>query len=307
VAAAQTNANVNVNIGRRTPGVWGGFYFNGLIDEVRVYNRALNQAEIQTDLNTPLGAPAAALVVTGFDVTTFDSAVTVAWLEKPLAGKRAKSGYLFTRRKQRAASSDSTVAFKVLVTEGVAVNYQWQRDGVDISGARSPSFSMLLKDLQRSAKIRCIVESATGRDTTGEAFVQLTDQRAKTIATHTPDGDAADSSRSTKSTSPNDGLAQAVDNTTPGHYALDQNYPNPFNPTTNISFEIPDAAHVTVSVYDILGRLISTVQEGTLSQGKHAIQWDGTDDAGHQVAGGIYLFELSAPDFRQVRKMLLLR
>ena len=53
VPAAQTNANVNVNIGRRT----GGFYFNGIIDEVRLYNRALSQAEIQLDMNTPLGAP----------------------------------------------------------------------------------------------------------------------------------------------------------------------------------------------------------------------------------------------------------
>ena len=53
VPASQVNSSVNVNIGRRT----GGFYFNGLIDEVRVYNRALTQAEIQTDMNTPLGAP----------------------------------------------------------------------------------------------------------------------------------------------------------------------------------------------------------------------------------------------------------
>jgi len=50
VPAAQTNRPVNVNIGRRT----GGFYFNGVIDEVRLYNRALSQTEIQTDMNTPL-------------------------------------------------------------------------------------------------------------------------------------------------------------------------------------------------------------------------------------------------------------
>jgi hypothetical protein len=50
IPAAQFNQAVNVNIGRRT----GGFYFNGLIDEVRIYNRALSSAEIQTDMNTPL-------------------------------------------------------------------------------------------------------------------------------------------------------------------------------------------------------------------------------------------------------------
>jgi hypothetical protein len=51
VPAAQTNASVNVNIGRRS----GGYYFNGIIDEVRIYSRALTQAEIQSDMNTPLG------------------------------------------------------------------------------------------------------------------------------------------------------------------------------------------------------------------------------------------------------------
>jgi len=50
VPSSQVNTNVNVNIGRRT----GGFYFNGLIDEVRIYNRALTASEIQTDMNTPI-------------------------------------------------------------------------------------------------------------------------------------------------------------------------------------------------------------------------------------------------------------
>jgi sulfur relay (sulfurtransferase) complex TusBCD TusD component (DsrE family) len=52
IPASQLNSTVNVNIGRRT----GGFYFNGIIDEVRVYSRSLSQAEIQTDMNTPLNA-----------------------------------------------------------------------------------------------------------------------------------------------------------------------------------------------------------------------------------------------------------
>lgn len=55
--ASQFNSTVNANIGRRT----GGFYFNGIIDEVRVYNRALTQSEIQTDMNTPIGIASPAL------------------------------------------------------------------------------------------------------------------------------------------------------------------------------------------------------------------------------------------------------
>src|SRR5207245_8488045 len=51
IPASQINSAVNVNIGRRS----GGYYFNGIIDEMRIYNRALSQAEIQTDMNTPIG------------------------------------------------------------------------------------------------------------------------------------------------------------------------------------------------------------------------------------------------------------
>jgi len=193
------------------------------------------------------------------------------------------------------------------VTEDVAVSYQWQRNGVDIPGATGQLVTLVFEDLQSSARIRCIVESATGKDTTGEAFVQLAAQRGNTVAAREQGGDAPDSSRSAKRDTPDTGQQLTIDDITPGRYVLEQNYPNPFNPTTNISFEIPAAGNVTVSVYDILGRLIHRLQEGILSQGRYTIQWDGTDDLGHQVAGGIYLFELSTPDFRQVRKMLLLR
>ena len=55
VPASQINSAVNVNIGRRSGG--GGYYFNGVIDDVRIYNRALSQAEIQADMNTPVGTP----------------------------------------------------------------------------------------------------------------------------------------------------------------------------------------------------------------------------------------------------------
>ena len=59
IPASQQNSSVNVNIGRRSGGT--GFYFNGIIDDVRIYNRALNQAEIQADMNTPVGSPAGPL------------------------------------------------------------------------------------------------------------------------------------------------------------------------------------------------------------------------------------------------------
>ena len=91
VAASQVNSTVNVNVGRRAVGTGGGYYFNGLIDEVRVYNRALSQAEIQTDMNTPLStlpaagpagarAPAIALASPAMDeVWTAGSLQQIRW------------------------------------------------------------------------------------------------------------------------------------------------------------------------------------------------------------------------------------
>jgi hypothetical protein len=66
IPVAQVNSTVNVNIGRRT----GGFYFNGLIDEVRIYNRALSAAEIQSDINTPVEAVLRRIRRRRFDLMT---------------------------------------------------------------------------------------------------------------------------------------------------------------------------------------------------------------------------------------------
>ena len=57
IPASQVNAPVNVYIGKRTSPYGGGYCFNGIIDDVRIYNRALSQAEIQADMNTPVGSP----------------------------------------------------------------------------------------------------------------------------------------------------------------------------------------------------------------------------------------------------------
>lgn len=77
VPSSQLNANVNANIGRRS----GGYYFNGLIDEVRIYNRALSQAEIQSDMNTPIGvaSPAGVFTVTPDSLPPGGGTVVLAW------------------------------------------------------------------------------------------------------------------------------------------------------------------------------------------------------------------------------------
>jgi hypothetical protein len=93
----------------------------------------------------------------------------------------------------------------------------------------------------------------------------------------------------------------------PKEFALAHNYPNPFNPTTSIPYALPVSARVSMRVYDVTGRLIQTLVNGDQTAGYHRVVWDGTDNAGRPVASGIYLFELTANDFRQVNKMMLLK
>ena len=93
----------------------------------------------------------------------------------------------------------------------------------------------------------------------------------------------------------------------PEEYHLTQNYPNPFNPTTTISFSIPSEGHVQVSVYDITGRLITSLVDGNLSEGYHDVIWDGTDMFGSNVSAGLYIYSLQTEGVSLTRKMVLMK
>jgi hypothetical protein len=93
----------------------------------------------------------------------------------------------------------------------------------------------------------------------------------------------------------------------PESCALFQNYPNPFNPETEIGFQLPEANHVVVKIFNTLGEEIRTLVEAPYEAGHHRVRWDGKDKNGNPVASRIYLYQLQAGDFSQVRKMALLR
>ena len=80
--------------------------------------------------------------------------------------------------------------------------------------------------------------------------------------------------------------------------SLEQNYPNPFNPSTVISFALSSASHVELSVFDILGERVSTLIDGPLAAGKHAVQFSPSG-----LSGGVYFYVLRAGDFQQTRRM----
>ncbi len=94
----------------------------------------------------------------------------------------------------------------------------------------------------------------------------------------------------------------------PQQPVLDVNYPNPFNPTTAIPFALQGATDdVRLQIYNLLGQRVRTLLSGPMSPGFHTIVWNGRDDAGRQVAAGMYISELRTAEFRQTRKMTLVK
>lgn len=88
----------------------------------------------------------------------------------------------------------------------------------------------------------------------------------------------------------------------PTDYLLSQNYPNPFNPVTTIQFALPESSEVSVAVYDVLGRMVSRLVQGTLSAGTHEVQFDAAG-----LPSGTYLYRLETPQTSVTRHMVLMK
>jgi hypothetical protein len=88
----------------------------------------------------------------------------------------------------------------------------------------------------------------------------------------------------------------------PATYKLYQNYPNPFNPKTNIKFDLPNNVYVSLKVYDILGREITTLVNEKMTAGLHIIEFSPTN-----FSSGIYFYRLIAGDFTEVKKMVFIK
>jgi Secretion system C-terminal sorting domain len=88
----------------------------------------------------------------------------------------------------------------------------------------------------------------------------------------------------------------------PASYALEQNYPNPFNPSTTIHYQIPNAGHVLLKVYDMLGREVATLVDGVKEVGFYSATFDGA-----RLASGVYISRLTAGNYTKTMKMVLMK
>ena len=98
-----------------------------------------------------------------------------------------------------------------------------------------------------------------------------------------------------------------LEDTAPRRLVLQQNVPNPFNPMTTISLSLPAAGQATVEVFDVKGRRVRQLFQGTLPAGPHSFTWDGRDTAGRLQSSGVYFYRVQALDEMQVRKMVMAR
>jgi hypothetical protein len=93
----------------------------------------------------------------------------------------------------------------------------------------------------------------------------------------------------------------------PVAYALEQNFPNPFNPTTRIAYALPQGSRVTLKIYDVLGREVTTLVNEQQSAGFKSVEWNSTNASGEGVPSGVYFYRIQAGSFSQTKKLLLLK
>jgi len=93
----------------------------------------------------------------------------------------------------------------------------------------------------------------------------------------------------------------------PTAFGLSQNYPNPFNPTTSIEFALPEAANVSLEIYNLLGQKVRTLVNGYVSAGYVTTRWDGLDQHGQEVGSGTYIYRLKTTDRTFTKKLVLMK
>ena len=102
-------------------------------------------------------------------------------------------------------------------------------------------------------------------------------------------------------------ISDKLETKLPRYFRLYRCYPNPFNPSTTIKYDLPIRSHVTVFIYDILGKEVKRLVNIAQEPGNKSVSWNGTDSFGNPVSAGVYLYQIRAGEFLQTKKMVLLK
>jgi len=149
--------------------------------------------------------------------------------------------------------SVGTVVTLSVEASGTQAFYQWRREGVPIPGAIGIDYTFELAAGDCEATYDCVVTNFCGSD-------------GSDIATGS--------------------IAMVPD--VPSRLLVEPAFPNPFVASTSVRFAMPQRGSVRAAVYDIAGRRVAVLLNGTREAGWHRLDWFGTDDQGHEVAAGVY-------------------
>ena len=98
-----------------------------------------------------------------------------------------------------------------------------------------------------------------------------------------------------------------INSVLPKQMVLYPAFPNPFNPVTTLRYNLPEDGMVNITIYDMMGRIVRTLENSKQAAGFKSIQWNATNDAGQTVSAGLYLFSINSRDFRQTKKIIFLK
>lgn len=93
----------------------------------------------------------------------------------------------------------------------------------------------------------------------------------------------------------------------PNEVIIHNAYPNPFNPVTYLRYDLPQNEMIKITIYDMMGRIVKTLVNSSQTAGNKTIQWNATDNKNEPISAGLYLYTIQAGEFRQTKKIVLLK
>ncbi|MFL3013174.1 MAG: T9SS type A sorting domain-containing protein [Candidatus Neomarinimicrobiota bacterium] len=93
----------------------------------------------------------------------------------------------------------------------------------------------------------------------------------------------------------------------PNEVIIHNAYPNPFNPVTYLRYDLPQNEMIKITIYDMMGRIVKTLVNSFQTAGYKTIQWNATDNKNEPISAGLYLYTIQAGEFRQTKKIVLLK
>jgi hypothetical protein len=137
--------------------------------------------------------------------------------------------------------------------------------------------------------------------------VKLTESSNRTISRNQPMWGTFQGNNKRTGSQSDSNLGNENSISIPTQFTLHQNYPNPFNPVTTLQYDLPEDALVNITIYDMMGRSIKSLVNNNQSAGYRSIQWNATNNLGEPVSAGMYIYTIQAGEFRQTKKMVLLK